>query len=396
MELKQKPASIEVYKDQRFRTLIAHQDVLFPQYPGKLEIAPMLLDAVIGLQVQARRRSFFDSFFPREERYPYEIKGPRVKLNIKPLPANAPDDYIGLVGKLNLDVSLDRTEQKTGEAITLKMVLSGQGNIRQMRNPELNIPPDFEVYEPNVSEKARLKGGIFGGERVYEYLIIPRNPGTYELDQISVSYFDPKKGSYQRISAPSFTLNITGEPQLSNSIEGSRNTGEDVKVLNESIRYIHAGKADLADTGQSFANSAGFWVLFLLPFGIFPLFLFMYRKKQARDADTVGIKQRKATKIAQQRLKTAQTHLTAGDSKKFYDETGRTIWGYLGDKLNINPADLNRDVVREKLAAAGVASTLIDRLIEVLDTCEMALFAPVNGDQDMQQTYQHAVAVVKE
>ncbi|MEL6133509.1 MAG: BatD family protein, partial [Bacteroidota bacterium] len=255
MELKQKPASIEVYKDQRFRTLIAHQDVLFPQYPGKLEIAPMLLDAVIGLQVQSRKRSFFDSFFPREERYPYEIKGPRVKLNVKPLPANAPEDYIGLVGKLNLDVSLDRTEQKTGEAITLKMVLSGQGNIRQMRNPELNLPPDFEVYEPNVNEKARLRGGIFGGERVYEYLIIPRNPGTYELDQISVSYFDPKKGSYQRISAPSFTLNITGEPQLSSSLEGSQNAGEDVKILNESIRYIHAGNADLAGAGQSFAHS---------------------------------------------------------------------------------------------------------------------------------------------
>ncbi|MEL6697704.1 MAG: BatD family protein [Bacteroidota bacterium] len=394
VELTQKPANIEVYKDQRFRTLLAHQDVLFPQYPGQLEIAPMVLDAVIGLQVQRRRRSIFDSFFPQEERYPYEIRGPRVKLNIKPLPANAPEDYIGLVGKLNLDVSLDKTEQETGEAITLKMVLSGQGNIRQMKNPELNLPPDFEVYEPNVSEKTRLKGGIFGGERVYEYLIIPRNPGTYDLDQISVSYFDPDKGKYQQIKAPAFQLTITGDPQLSSTVEGSGNTGEEVQVLNESIRYIHAGDAELVDLNETFANSTMFWILFLLPFGLFPAFLVLYRKKQAMDADTVGIKQRKATKIAQQRLKTAQAYLAEGEEKKFYDETGKAIWGYLGDRLNINPAELNRSHVNERLDSSGVNQALIDRLIGVLDTCEMALFAPVSGDQGVQETYQEAVSVL--
>ncbi|MCI4670666.1 MAG: BatD family protein [Bacteroidia bacterium] len=389
------PQKVEVYKDEQYRTRVIYQDIIFPQRSGKMAIDPMELSCVIQVQTQSRRRrSIFDDFFPSYQQYPYKFGGQKVAINVKPLPAGKPADFSGLVGKLNMDMSLDKTETETGSPITVKVKLSGQGNMRKLSEPELQFPADFEVYDPQIKESSSRAGGILGGSRTYEYLVIPANPGTFEIPPLTLSYFDPESGSYKTVSSRAYSIRVVGEPT-------GRGPGptvkQEVSVLEEDIRYIETGGiASWEKFEEKEENTALYWGAFGMPF-IFLFILLAYkRRNDARSADVVGSRKRKATKLALSRLKGAKTHMEANDQKAFYNEVIRAIWGYLGDKLNMGQSEMSKENIKEKLSQRNVSEGNTNILKDILDSCEMALFAPSAVGQDMQQTYDQAVLLISD
>ncbi|RMG61241.1 MAG: protein BatD, partial [Bacteroidetes bacterium] len=206
----------EVYQGRQYQTAVIKQDILFPQRSGELTLDPMTLSCVVQVRTQpANPRNPFERFFNTYQEYNYSFKSPAVRLQVKPLPtAGRPAGFSGMVGTFDLETSLDRTETETGEPITLKVTLSGQGNIKKMPPLDLDFPEDFDVFDPQVSEQTSRQGGRLGGRRSYEYLIVPRNPGDYRLPEIRFSYFDVRKGRYETLTGPEYVINVTGEPQL--------------------------------------------------------------------------------------------------------------------------------------------------------------------------------------
>lgn len=395
VKIQDAPQQVEVYNDEQYRTRVIYQDIVFPQRPGKLTIDPMELSCVIQVQTQSRRRrSIFDDFFPSYQQYPYKFGGQKLAINVKPLPSNKPADFSGLVGKLNMDMSLDKTETETGSPITVKVKLSGQGNMRKISEPQLEFPPDFEVYDPNVKESSSRNGGILGGSRTYEYLVIPANPGTFEIPPLTTSYFDPESETYKRVSSPAYTIKVVGEPTGRGP---GPTTKQEVSVLEEDIRYIETGGISSWEKSENKGENPGiFWGLYGLPF-LLLILLAGYRQRQdARSADVVGTRRRKANKQALNRLKQAKTHLDAQEQKAFYNEVIRSIWGYLGDKLNMGQSEMSRENIRENLLKRQVSEQNVEVLKGILDTCEMALFAPSAVQQNMEETYKQAVSLISD
>jgi len=391
------PQKVEVYNNEQYRTRVIYQDIVFPQRPGKLNIEPLKLSCVIQVQTNKRqRRSIFDDFFPSYQNYPYKFGGGKIPITVKALPPGKPADFSGLVGKYNIDMSLDKTETVTGDPITVKVKLSGQGNFRKLSEPQVAFPSGFEIYDPNIKESNSRSGGILGGSRTYEYLIIPSNPGNFEIPPLTLSYFDPEEERYQQVQTPSYEISVTGEP-LANAGNGGVNPANksEVSVLDEDIRFIDTGEAvDWEKEKTSFAGGPLFWVMYASPFLLLALLLGWKQRQEARSADVVGTRQRKATKVALNRLKDARRHMEARAEKDFYNEVIRAIWGYVGDKLNMGQSSMSKESIRSQLAGRGASEGEVERLIGILDTCEMALFAPSAVEEKMEKTYEEAVSSI--
>ena len=386
----------EVFQGKQYQTAVIKQDILFPERSGELTLDPMTLSCVVQVRTQpANPRNPFERFFNTYQEYAYTFKSPAVTLRVKPLPeAGRPAGFSGMVGSFDLETSLDRTETETGEPVTLKVTLSGQGNIKKLPPLALDFPEDFEVFDPQVSEQASRQGGRLGGRRSYEYLIVPRNPGDYRLPEVRFAYFDVRKGRYETLQGPEYVINVTGAPQLAPAPMPGAYNQDDVELIGQDVRFIHPEDTRLRRRGTAFAGSWGFWSLLLLPLLAFAGLWTWRGRQRAAAADVAGTRSRKATAMARKRLAQARTFADQGADGPFFREVSQAIWNYLGDKFNVGQAGYQRDRMRARLEELAVTPALIDRLDALLDTCEMALYAPSAAPGGREGTYEEALALI--
>lgn len=386
----------ETLNGVQFQAGPVYKAILIPQRSGELTIAPFKLDSKVRVTVQpSRRGNLFDSFFSRYQDVPYEPTAPAIKIKVKPLPqAGKPESFNGAVGDYSMDVNIDKTETETGEPVTLKVTLKGEGNLKKIETPKLKFASDFDVYDPKIDSRISVNSGRIKGSKSFDFLIIPLNPGEFKLPRLDFSYFDPKKERYIELNGPELSLKATGEAQMpiSNMAPVTR---EDIELLNQDIRFIKAGDAKLKPKNSTFWASGGFWALSVLPFCVFG-FLFWYkRKKDAEAGDMIGTRIKYATKVARKKLAVAEK-LIAVEDKAFYNELDKALWGYLRDKLAMSPSELNRESASQKLVSLGVNEAARASLIRILDDCELALYAPVASEAEKNQLYQDTIALISD
>ncbi len=383
----------------KYLSSVVKKVVLIPQQTGKLIIEPFKFNCTANLQVQGqsnRRRSIFDDpFFSRNTRqFDYLASSGKKTINVKPLPEPVPDSFTGTVGKVKMETWFDVTETKAGEPVTLKVRLTGKGNLRMMQSPKVEFPPDFEVYEPKLSDNTSVTATTISGNVLYEYLAIPRNPGQYKMGPVEFTYFDTEKKKYEKLESEVYTVNVAkGDGKAMQNMAVGANK-EDVEILNSDIKYIHTD-TNLKEKSNSFLNSGGFFAALLTPFVLFPIILIIRKKRQSDFADVVGMKNKKAAKLAKKRLSTAQTLMKAGEEEKFFEELIKALWGYLSDKLRIPTADLTKDNVAEILTQQGVEEAISSSLLKTMEECEFARYAPI-GDigEMMKDTYAKAESLI--
>lgn len=391
----------EVYNGQNYNTAIIKKVILFPQRSGKLTVDPIELEAQVRVKVQnqRRRKSIFDDFFDDPffgsfRDVPFTFSSRSLAINVNPLPIEGrPATFAGIVGNYSLDVSLDLNETETGEPVTMKVIYEGTGNIKTLPEPKLDFPPDFEAWDAKIGDNTSTRGGLVQGRKSFDYLIIPRNPGEYKLPVVELVSFDPDKGRYVRQSSPTFSLTVTGEPQqVSQNIAGLGK--EDIELIGEDIRFINTVPGKWDEQEVSFWGSGTFWALCAAPFLLFTLLWYNKQRQEQLASDVAGTRSKKATKIAKKRLEKAHTFLKNQDERSFYNEISQALWGYLGDKFNLDTASLSRDSIRNKLIERNVSEELIARATDVLDTSEMALFAPSSNGTHMTEAYQAAEKLI--
>ena len=386
---------LEHYKGRNYQTTIYRQFVLFPQQSGKLTIEPARFDASIAQMLEVDDP--FEAFFNGGNNY-VEIKKtlmtPRLEINVKPLPTGKPADFSGGVGEFELSSSVSTTQVKTNDAVTLKIVISGTGNLKLLSDPTIEFPADFEVYDPKVDNKSRLTNEGLSGSKVIEYLVIPRTAGIYKIPSVKFSYFDIKSRSYKTLSTEEYTINVDkGEGNAQQVISNFTNK-EDLKVLNEDIRFIKQGDVELTKKGEFFYGTTSYWMFYIIPAFIFIVFFVIYRKRIAADSNIAHMRTKKANKVAVKRLKLAGKLLSENKKNEFYDEVLKALWGYISDKLNIPLSRLSKDNVEEELQNYGVKEELIQEFIAALNNCEFARFAPGNDNQAMDKVYTASLEVI--
>ena len=376
----------EVIDGKQFVTKVIKRVALFPQQAGLLEVDPMQLQMGIVVNENKQRRSFF--FNKQVKRLPVETEA--VQINVQPLPPNPPASFSGAVGDYDVLATIQRSTITTDDVLSLRLTISGNGDIKRVQAPKIEFPESFEVYDPKVLDETTIEGneGIIG-KKVIEYLALPREAGTFDI-QTEFSYYSPDSAKYVVNREGNFQLIVRqGSNKPSVPIVET-----ETQERQEDIRHIKTA-TELSATRSNFFASTFFWILTLMPFlALGGVLIAKQFQRRLSNLDPALLKSKKARKVAQKRLANAKQLMDANNSRGFYDEIFKAMLGYVCSKLQIPLSELTKENVREKLELLKVENTLVERFMDLIKTTEMALFAGKDNPEAMASTYQEAVEVV--
>lgn len=390
----QKTFTLEHYNGRNYNTTIWRQLVLFPQQTGKIEIPSVTFEGTVSQMVASADP--FDAFFNGGNyvNINKNIVTPKLTIDVKELPAGKPANFSGGVGEFTLSSSINTQELKTNDAVTIKLVISGTGNMKLINTPEVGFPQDFEIYDPKVDNKFNLTRNGLSGNKVIEYLAIPRHAGTYTIPPIEFSYFDLKSQSYKTLKTGAYTLNVAKGEGNSDQVVANFTSKEDLKVLGQDIRYIKTGDTQLTKKDDYFFGSTSYYLWYIVPLALFIAIMVINRKQAMENANVAKVRTKKANKVATKRMKNAGKLLAEKKSEAFYDEVLKALWGYISDKLSMPVSQLSKDNIEEELQKHQVADELIKEFINNLNECEFARYAPGNQDEKMDKIYSSAIDVI--
>mgnify|MGYP000009591912 FL=1 len=389
----QKTFTLEHYKGRNYNTTVWSQYVLFPQQTGKLEIPSITFDGVVAQQTISDDP--FDAFFNGGGyvEVKKKITTPKVVINVQPLPAK-PAGFSGAVGEFKLASSINATDVKTNDAVTIKLTLSGTGNMKLIGTPEVKFPQDFEIYDPKVTDDYKLTNSGLTGTKTFEYLAIPRHAGNFMIPAIEFTYFDLKSNSYKTLKTEAYNLKVAKGQGNADQVISDFTNKESVKMLGKDIRFIKLGDSSLRPKGDFFFGTVGYYLCYLIPLLLFVVFAVIYRQKALENANVAKVKTKKANKVATRRMKLAGKLLAENKKNEFYDEVLKALWGYISDKLSIPVSQLSKDNIEAELTNYGVQEALIAEFIGVLNECEYARYAPGNENEAMDKVYSASVEVI--
>jgi hypothetical protein len=370
---------------------------IFAQRSGKLEIEPMKVECAIRKQSNKRPRDIFEQFFGGGyEDAVVSVKSKPISIEIKALPeANKPVGFSGAVGNYSFKAQLSKESVKANDALNLTVTLSGSGNIKLASPSEMHFPEDFETYDPKIKENISTGAKGVNGSKTFDYLIIPRHEGDYKINQLNFSYFNPEKKEYVTLPSPEFNIHVEkGNADESASSMVNPKSKEDVKVLGNDIRYIKTNDFKLQAKNNYFFGSALFYTGLISPLLAFIGFIIVRRKQLEQNKDVVAVKSRKASKMAKKRLSIAEQHLKSNNKEQFYIEILKALHGYLGDKLNINIADLNKEHISKILKTKNSTDSTIQQLTSTIDNCEYARYAPSAVLGNLNDIYNGTVELI--
>ena len=389
----QKTFTLEHYKGRNYNTTVWSQYVLFPQQTGKLEIPSITFDGVVAQQTISDDP--FDAFshgvgYVEVKK---KITTPKVVINVQLLPAK-PAGFSGAVGEFKLASSINATDVKTNDAVTIKLTLSGTGNMKLIGTPEVKFPQDFEIYDPKVTDDYKLTNSGLTGTKTFEYLAIPRHAGNFTIPAVEFTYFDLKSNSYKTLKTEAYNLKVAKGQGNADQVISDFTNKESVKMLGRDIRFIKLGDSSLRPKGDFFFGTVGYYLCYLIPLLLFVVFAVIYRQKALENANVAKVKTKKANKVATRRMKLAGKLLAENKKNEFYDEVLKALWGYISDKLSIPVSQLSKDNIEAELTNYGVQEALIAEFIGVLNECEYARYAPGNENEAMDKVYSASVEVI--
>ncbi len=363
----------EVVDGEQFQTQTFRKVALFPTQAGTLKIPAIEFSA--DVLFQERDPFFRNSFFTRTKRYPFEFKSNSISVEVEELPSS-PQGFTGGVGQLNYSVNYDKTETAANDPITLKINMNGTGNIGMLNIPDINFPASFELYDPKIKENIRKSGTHISGSKTYEYLIVPRGGGEFQIPDISLSHFDPEAGSYVTKNFEGPLIKVNGEV-LEESAPGNVGSAEagEIDVLNKDIRYIKAGSVK-EQSRSSIINAPWFWMLSSLP--LVALFGLPYL--------VAGFRIRKRTMASKGELaeKNALKKIKAIDPNKdrIENDLQNILWGYISEKTKIPIASLNKEKAKEALYQKLSNTEHVEGILRLIEQCELLAYSPNPGEKN--------------
>ena len=382
------PVEQVVRNGLQYRSAVVRRVALFPTSPGTKTLEPLTLDAQVRVQRRSRSRfgDPFGDFFGGGlfGTQVLAIRSNPIELKVLPLPAGQPDSFTGLVGRLDVSASIDRTEAQTNDALTYRLVVTGSGNIRTLPEPALGFPSDFEVYPPDVTERVEPNDDGVRGSKIFEYVVVPRAPGQVTIPAVGWVYFDIDADAYAVAASDPIGLTITGDPiGAPVGPAGRLRTGIDLE--RQDIRFIRIAMPGFRPVGGSLIRSVGFWAMVLVPMMAVAGAVATRRHQDRLIGDVAYARRRRASRLAKQRLAHAEALRSPDRRREFHAEVGRALQGFLGDKLNVAEAGLIQDEIRARLTARGVSPEVIDPYLACLDDCDHQRFAPTEPDAAAMQ-----------
>ena len=375
---------VENYNGQNYYTAVLRKCILYPQKSGTLtinsgefQVTPVQRRTYVGLNSAIAVPIDGDKL---------HIKSNSASVNIKPLPSPAPAGFTGAVGEFTVTPSITPSELKTYAAATYTLTVSGSGNIKYIKAPTINFPKEFDTYDPQNKINTSAEGDDVHGTVTFTYQFIPQYEGKFTIAGSEFVYFNPSTGQYETLKIPEQTLTIgKGNGQPSSHYKDKRMTD---------INPIHDGDLELSKTHSFYVDSTAYWLFYVIPLLIFIGILIYYRKLVKERANESLMRKKRASKLAQKRLKQAKKFMQANDKGAFYAEVLSATWGYLSDKLGIPGSELSKENINTELENYGVEEALRTKTLNLLDKCEFAQYAPELENEKMETIMDEAATVM--
>ena len=383
----QKRFHLERVNGKPYKVVTWSQYVMFPQVTGELSIPSITFKGTVVRQ--NRSVDPFEAFFNGGSGYvevKKNIEAPGLTIQVDALPKK-PVNFSGGVGNFNITASLNKLEVKAGEPLSLRVVVSGKGNLKLIKQPEINLPKDFDKYDPKVKDNTKLTSSGVEGNKEYTFLVVPRNQGTFTIPSIEFTYYDTSLNSYKTVKTQVFSVTVFPGDKLK---EPSLYDAEKENDIHDIIRDVKTGNTE----NGTFFGSPIYWISLVSLFLSFIFLLIVFRQRALERSNIVGMRGKKANIIAQKRLKNAKRLMTEGLQNEFYDEVLRALWDYVGYKLNIPTEALSRDNIAENLRSNYVDNGTVNKFLLALDECEFKRYAPGDPSGNMNSTFEMAFIAI--
>ena len=346
-----------------YRSFLLRKRALFALRPGKAQIEPAEVEVLTG----------FGMLFSRGSS---RRQSQAVMLEVQPLPPGKPPGFDpGNVGQWSLLATVDPVNVAVGQPVTLHLVATGRGNVRDLRLPRLGPIAGLRAYDATTTDKATIEKGAVTGTRTVEQLLVPERTGAVDIPALAMDVFDPALKQYRTLRTEPVSLSVS--PAQAGRA-ASEPTAQNLLAAG-GVRPIRL-RLGSALRGPPPWTRPWFWPLLALPpFGL-ALLLGLGRARRMLQIDPQQRRIRLARSAAARRLQGARALLGKGEAGAFYAEVARALTGYLADKQGVVAAGLTRDELARALSERGHAEELVGRVLRVLDDCDRARFAPRSGE----------------
>lgn len=379
---------IERYNDQNYRTAILKKCIIFPQKTGVLTINTGSYDVTIQ-QLEKISNGYFYMTRPVEREV--KLQPYTAKVSVKSLPDGAPASFNGAVGDFRFSTQLSSAKLRTNEAASITLTVSGTGNIKYLKSPEIEFPVEFEQYTPSQEFDTKVSGSTVRGTCVTEYTFVPQTVGKFSIPAAEFSYFNPSSGQYVTLRGEEYSLDISKGAAVSTDVEQ-----QSIKIKNTDILHIKLGEKNLSRNHTYIAHTTWYWILYPLLLAVLAGTIIVLRRNIKRNADVAGRRNARAGKIAKKRLSEAARYMKSGNHSQFHEAVLKALWGYLSDRLVIPASGLSRENIAEILASRGASLSLTEKIIGILDECEMARYTPDTSHRQLNDIYRDASEVMNE
>jgi len=355
----------EIYKGQNYNVVEWKKVVLYPQKSGLLEISPLSINLM--LDVPTDKRDFFGNIII-DQTSQFISTGTR-RINVKQLPLNnMPSSFTGAVGEFEFDVILDKSSLRATESFQAELKVKGRGNLKLFDLPDLLVPGSMELFEPQREESINTNLSGMNGSVTKLFTVIPRFQGSFPIEQVEFSYFDPKLEKYKILKSPRLTIDVYDGPTISNPSVNNTNTISP----NDSFRFIKINTKLMKINNDEFFESEIFYILISSPFAMVIAFVMLTaykRKRKSSFTETQRVQHKEIDKM----INTAKESLN--DKNVFYDLIEKAVYKTLLLKFSLNIDNLNKEKIKSTLRVKGIDEKNISKIIQLIENCENAKYS---------------------
>lgn len=375
----------ETYNGRTYATAVIARYIIFPQMSGALKV----LGNTYTISVD--EHEYYQDPFWGQMSYStplqLNVTPNDLTINVRPLPQPQPADFSGGVGHFSISSSLPSAQLKTNEAASVIYTVKGEGNLKYVKLPELNLlfPQALEVYSPETKVQTQVNATNVSGTVTFDYSMMPQATGSYDIPEVKLVYFNPETGQYETASARGYKVQVG---------KGESSSKSQTKGLHSFNPQLLSSHGSPRSSSKPVATAVWYWIIYVVLIAALCGSIFGHQYYLKMNSDIVAVKSRKANREARRRLRKAAACMKRNDYEHFFDEIIAALWGYIGDKLKMSVSELNRENASQKLETAGIDSQITKELIVLIDRCEFYKYAPAAADGNMRQIYDDASSVI--
>ena len=377
------------YKGENYRYVVLKKAVLYPQKTGMLSIEPLTLDVLV--EVPSKRRDVFGRLMTSTANR--TVTAGKRTINVKPLPTQGkPTNFSGAVGTFDFNIKSNKKTLDATEAFDVTIEVSGKGNLKLFKLPRPNLPSGLEVYEPEHEESVITNLSGMQGSISDRYTVVPNAQGQYPIPSVAFSYFDLTSKTYKTLSSKELVVSVRGGVEQ-NYVGDTQNEAKknNITSLSKQFSSFKSESALEPINRRRFYNTPLFWCLFLGPILFIPIVVVVSKNQDQRALDVEGNRNRKTNKLARKYLGNAKKAI--GQKEQFYVALERALHNYLKSKLKIETSEFSKEKINHLLTKKQVTGLHIEQFLEVLKSCELARYTPLET-ADMERDYKKAAEVI--